>query len=92
LEDIRLSAEEFQAMKNDGKLGFGQLPALDIDDGRSMIFQSAAIMRFIGRYAGLYPLDNFELGAKIDAIIDEENDLFMGLACSRYRGIVHSVI
>lgn len=86
LEDIRLSVDQFQDLKNDGKLSFGQLPALDVDFGRFILFQSAAIMRYIGRFAGLYPLDNFELAAKIDALIDEENDLFMGLSCSRYRG------
>jgi glutathione S-transferase len=87
LEDVRLNAEEFQAMKSNGTLKFGQLPALSIDDDRNILFQSASIMRFVGRYAGLYPLENFELAASIDAIIDEEIDLFTGLACSRYKGI-----
>ncbi len=87
-EDVRLSAAEFTQMKTDGKLAFGQLPALEVADGQHMLFQSAAIMRYIGRYCGLYPLNNFELAAKIDALVDEEIDLFTGLACSRYRGMI----
>ena len=73
-------------MKKDGKLAFGQLPALEVD-GKTMLFQSAAIMRFIGKYAGLYPTNDELYAAKIDALVDQEGDLFTGLSVSRYRGM-----
>ncbi len=72
-------------MKTSGKLAFGQLPALEVDQ-KTMLFQSASIMRFIGRYAGLYPVNDDLYAAKIDALVDQEVDLFTGLSCSRYRG------
>jgi glutathione S-transferase len=72
-------------MKADGKLAFGQLPALEVEDGR-IICQSAAILRFVGRYAGLYPNDDFVAAAIIDSLMDEEIDLFTGLSVTRYKG------
>jgi glutathione S-transferase len=52
------------------------------------ICQSASIMRFIGRIAVpdlLYPTDIIK-ASTVDSLLDEEIDLFMGLAVSRYRG------
>lgn len=72
-------------MRDTGKLPFGQLPVLCVDD-TEYLSQSAAITRYVGKLTGLYPTDNDILAAKIDAIVDSENDLFMGLTVSRYRG------
>lgn len=88
--DNRLSSESFQALKLEGKLSFEQVPALQVtmkDESDIFITQSAAIMRFIGRLAGpnvIYPVDLVQC-AVIDSIVDQENDLFMGLSVSRYR-------
>lgn len=84
-EDVRLSFEDFEKLKSEGKLAFGQLPALEVDQ-KTMLFQSASIMRFVGRYAGLYPVEDYLYAAKIDALVDQEIDLFTGLSVSRYRG------
>lgn len=85
LDDFRMHANEFHELKVSGKLAFGQVPALSVDDN-TMIFQSAAIMRYVGKLTGLYPTDDDLYAAKIDMIVDSENDLFTGLSVSRYRG------
>jgi len=85
LDDFRMHANEFHDLKVSGKLAFGQVPALSVNDDQ-MIFQSAAIMRYVGKLAGLYPTNDDLLAAKIDMIVDCENDMFTGLAVSRYRG------
>lgn len=85
LEDFRMHANEFHDLKVNGKLAFGQVPALSVDDD-TMITQSAAIMRYVGKLAGLYPTNDDLYAAKIDMLVDSENDLFTGLAVSRYRG------
>lgn len=76
-------------MKQDGRLPFGQLPALQVDD--QLLVQSAAILRFVGKLANLYPTGSGSddiYAAKIDAAMDEETDMFVGLSVSRYKGEV----
>ena len=88
LEDIRIpldNREVFDNLKKEGKLIFGQLPALQINDRGDMITQSAAIMRYLGKITTMYPKCPIE-AALVDAIIDEEADLCTGLSVSRYRG------
>jgi glutathione S-transferase len=85
LEDFRMHANEFHELKVSGKIPFGQVPALSVDDD-IMLFQSAAIMRYVGKLAGLYPTNDDLYAAKIDMAVDSEIDLFTGLAVSRYRG------
>jgi len=82
-EDQRISPDQFQSMKASGELKFGQVPALVID-GKDTLIQSAAIMRYVGKQTGLYPKDDVS-AALVDAIVDQENDMFAGLTCSRYR-------
>jgi glutathione S-transferase len=45
-EDVRLTPEQFGELKTTGKLEYGQVPALELDDG-TMLCQSAAIQRYI---------------------------------------------
>jgi glutathione S-transferase len=87
LEDIRVGGEEFVEMRDSGKLPYGQLPVLQVDNG-TIIGQSAAILRYIGKYAGLYPTDDHLQAAIIDSIIDEEIDLFTSLSVTRYKGVL----
>jgi glutathione S-transferase len=44
LEDVRITSEDFAQLKAVGKLAFGQVPALEVDD-KQVIIQSASIMR-----------------------------------------------
>lgn len=43
-----------------------------------------AIMRYLGKLCGAYPSCPIK-AALVDAILDEENDLFTGLTVSRYQ-------
>lgn len=83
-EDVRVSGNEFAAMKDSKKLDFGQLPALEVDDS-TMLFQSGAIMRFVGKLAGLYPTNDDIKAAKIDALVDQEADIFAPLSMTKYK-------
>ena len=88
LEDVRISVSDrtvFDDMKKDGKLLFGQLRALQINEKGDIISQSAAIMRYLGNLSSAYPSDPVA-AALVDAVIDEEADLTTGLAVSRYKG------
>ena len=49
LEDIRITRDQFIALKESGKLPFGQVPLLELPTGECLS-QSAAIMRYIGKY------------------------------------------
>jgi prostaglandin-H2 D-isomerase / glutathione transferase len=92
LEDVRIplaNREIFDKLKSDGKLPFGQLPALEIKGDANLITQSASIMRYIGKISGAYPTCPVK-AALVDGIIDEETDLTTGLSVSRYRGIQHA--
>lgn len=86
LNDTRIPLDNralFDQMKSEGKLTFGQLPALQLADG-TLLTQSSAIMRYIGKVTGLYPSCPKE-AALVDAVMDEEIDLFVGLSVSRYK-------
>ena len=71
-EDVRLSNEEFTKMKTEGKLEFGQVPAVEWDG--VMYTQTHAILRAIGHNNGLYSTDPITMW-KIDSIIDATGDL-----------------
>jgi glutathione S-transferase len=71
-------------MKNAGKLPFGQVPALQINEEGDMITQTATIMRYLGKITGSYPSCPIA-AALVDSIVDEEVDLCSGLATSRYK-------
>ena len=73
-----------------GVLAFGQVPALEVREG-VMLVQSAAIMRYIGKHTSatcstaLYP-EEAEAAAVVDALMDQEADLFAGLTVAKYPG------
>ena len=77
LEDYRFtSRDEFLKLKEDGTLSFGQVPMLEVD-GKHRLVQTAAILRYLAKISGLYPEDPL-LAAKVDAIMDQETDAFVG--------------
>ena len=77
--DVRITSEEFQRVKKDGKLDngvkipFHQLPCLVVD-GIS-IAQTGGIARFCGKLANLYPQNNNLESAEIDQFIDIATDI-----------------
>ena len=66
-EDVEVNGVEFNKMKTEGKLPWGMLPVLQTPNGT--IAESSAILRYVGRIAGLIPEDPFQ-AAKADEFID----------------------
>eukprot|EP00965_Chrysotila_dentata_P165683 5470372-Pleurochrysis_carterae.AAC.3 len=62
-EDVRIGYDGVKALRAQGKLPYGQVPILEIDG--VVHSQSAALLRWAGKKAGLYPE---ELQLKIDAV------------------------
>ena len=84
LEDYRFSnRDEFLAIKASSRLPFGQVPMLEID-GKHAMAQSTAIMRYLGKLSGLYPTTDHILAQKVDAVMDQAADVFMGSTVLTY--------
>ena len=88
LKDTRINGATLAALKEDGTLRYGQVPALLVGDGKAVINQSNAILRYLGRGVApadkIYPSDPLE-ASLVDSILDAEVDLFTGLGCSIYK-------
>jgi len=78
-ENRIVEGEEFQRVKENGKLDdgtlipFHQLPCLVVD-GVS-IAQTAGIARFCGKFSGRYPKNDDVLAARIDQFLDMATDI-----------------
>ena len=78
-EDLRITSEEFQRVKEKGVLDddtiipFHQLPCLKVDD--IVIAQTGAVARFCGKLSKLYPENDALLAARIDQFIDLLTDI-----------------
>lgn len=84
LEDHRFeSRDQFLAMKNSSLLPFGQVPMLEVD-GKAAMVQSTAIMRYLGKLSGLYPMDDHILAQKVDSVMDQATDVFTGSTVLTY--------
>ena len=66
-EDVLVNGETFQKMKADGELPWGMLPVLETPEGT--LAESSAILRYIGKYAGLIPEDDYQ-NAKANEFLD----------------------
>ena len=86
LDDHRFaSRDEFTALKESGKIAFGQVPMLEIDDGKHQLVQTASILRYLAKISNVgYPLDDPIMAAKVDAALDQENDSFTGMTVATY--------
>lgn len=69
-KDERLSFPEFGEMRKG--LRFNSLPVLEIDG--DVVSQSNAIARYVGKMAGLYPVDDIE-ALYCDEVLDAQEDL-----------------
>eukprot|EP00904_Undaria_pinnatifida_P010385 jgi/Undpi1/6477/HiC_scaffold_20.g08956.m1 len=76
-EDKRISKEEFMAMKPN--LPYNQVPILEVDG--TVIPQSLAQIRYVGKIGGLYSADPIE-AAMADAAMDAVVDMHMVFAPS----------
>jgi len=70
--DHRIEGAEWPALKP--KTPFGQLPLLDIDNGKVILSQSKAITRYLGNEFNLAPKDNIQ-AARGDMLIDGYDDV-----------------
>uniref|UniRef100_A0A7S3NMA8 Glutathione transferase n=1 Tax=Aureoumbra lagunensis TaxID=44058 RepID=A0A7S3NMA8_9STRA len=91
-EDYRFKDRaEFMSLKESGRLQFGQVPALEIENGDQTIVltQTSAILRYLGKEfkpeLELYPMTDSLLAAKIDAIVDQRADAYTGLSVAKYK-------
>ena len=83
LEDIRFgSFAEFLALKESGKLAYGQVPMLEVD-GKDQLVQSSSIMTYLSKIAGKYPDDPL-VAAKVEAALCAEGDAFVGTTVVTY--------
>lgn len=84
-EDAHVPPERFPAVKPE--LPFGSLPVLDVETrgGTISAAQSNAILRFVGRRAGLYPTDDVR-ALKVDEALDLGEDLYHVLTPSMVEG------
>ena len=66
-EDERLNRDEMMALREAGKLPWGQLPLCTVD-GSTVFAQSPAIATYCAKLAGLYPEDPIA-AARVDEIV-----------------------
>jgi glutathione S-transferase len=76
-EDDFVSPEQFRERRASGEFPFGGLPVLDVETatGKYCSAQSNAILRFAGRLAGLYPVDDLIQALKVDEAMDVGEDI-----------------
>lgn len=75
-EDHRIDAKRLLEMKESGELPWGMVPVLQTSEGT--IAESSAILRYVGRLAGLVPDDPYQ-AAKADEFIDAMESLSKAL-------------
>ena len=76
-EDDLVPPEQFRERRASGEFPFGGLPVLDVETstGKYCSSQSNAILRFAGRLAGLYPVDDLIRALKVDEALDVGEDI-----------------
>ena len=72
-ENVNYTRETFGELKASGKLEFGQVPALELPDGRLLV-QSNAILRYLGRTLNYYPTEDAFTAWRIDSTLDSVED------------------
>ena len=75
--DEHVPPEQFRDRRAAGEFPFGGLPVLDVEtsEGKVCAAQSNAILRFAGRLAGLYPVDDPLQALKVDEALDMGEDI-----------------
>jgi prostaglandin-H2 D-isomerase / glutathione transferase len=76
-EDDFVPPEQFNERRASGEFPFGGLPVLDVETttGKYCSAQSNAILRFVGRLASLYPVDDLIQALKVDEAMDAGEDI-----------------
>lgn len=82
-EDVTYNQETWPAAKASGKFLFSQLPALELEDG-SVLVQSAAIAKYLGRKYDLYSDEPLE-AYNIDVVCASASDVLEGYVVVAFR-------
>eukprot|EP01100_Stratorugosa_tubuloviscum_P010004 TRINITY_DN423_c0_g1_i1.p1 TRINITY_DN423_c0_g1~~TRINITY_DN423_c0_g1_i1.p1 ORF type:complete len:219 (-),score=92.89 TRINITY_DN423_c0_g1_i1:116-772(-) len=82
-EDERLNYGQFIERKENGCFRFGKLPQLSIDNNK-IFTQAIAIVRFVGKLAGLYPTNIIDQ-LRIDEILDVIHEIVYNSTASYYE-------
>jgi len=82
--DEHLSIDQFHDCRAAGEFPFGGIPVLVMEtgDGTHCVAQSNAILRFAGRLAGLYPVDDPLQALKVDETLGVGEDINCALGPS----------
>ena len=85
--DEHLTYDQFRDCRAAGEFPFGGIPVLVIEtgDGKQCVAQSNAILRFAGRLAGLYPMDDPLQALKVDEALGMGEDINCLLAPSLHE-------
>ena len=77
-EDAHVPLDQFMERKAAGEFPFGSLPVLDVETPRGTVTsaQSNAILRFVGRQTGLYPVEDPIRCLKVDEALDLAEDFY----------------
>ena len=70
-ENVNHDRDEYKAIKESGRLEFGQLPVIEVDG--KLFSQSQAILRSLGIKYGYYPSDPYQ-AYLADSMLDYLND------------------
>ena len=86
-EDVHVLPEKFREQKAAGEFPFGALPFLDVETATTKlrVAQSNAILRFIGRLAGLYSGEDSLSALKVDEALDVGEDIYALLGPSLHE-------
>lgn len=78
-EDDHIPWEKFGELRATGEFPFGGVPVLDVQttSGKVCSAQSNAILRFAGRLANLYPVDDILKALKVDEVMDAGEEINM---------------
>jgi len=85
--DEHLTYDQFSDCRAAGEFPFGGIPVMVIEtrDGEHCVAQSNAILRFAGRLAGLYPVDDPLQALKVDEALGVGEDINCLLAPSLHE-------
>ena len=77
-EDAHVPLDQFMRRKAAGEFPFGSLPVLDVETSAGTVTsaQSNAILRFVGRHVGLYPVEDPLRALKVDEAMDLAEDFY----------------
>jgi glutathione S-transferase len=77
-EDAHVALDQFPQRKAADEFPFGALPVLDVETpaGTVTSAQSNAILRYVGRLVGLYPVDDPLRALKVDEAMDFAEEFF----------------